>query len=132
MNRKIDIRIITPDMHPVKSPVLLVRLREGDWDRAYQLRLRGTAPQEVAKDIQHAVQKLLSRHEVSSVVHGHWEYWEGWRGNHDRRIAGATCSVCGYEHPTVYGVEDPKKSLSPLCPVCGAVMDERKKEDTLE
>ena len=34
-----------------------------------------------------------------------------------------------YEHPTVYDVEDPRKSLAPLCPVCGARMDERKKED---
>ncbi|MDY5509495.1 hypothetical protein [Dysosmobacter sp.] len=63
-----------------------------------------------------------------AVLHGHWEYWEGWRGNHDRRIDGATCSVCGYEHPTVYDVEDPRKSLAPLCPVCGTRMDERKKE----
>ena len=30
-----------------------------------------------------------------------WEYWSGWVGNHDQRIEDATCSNCGYVHPTV-------------------------------
>lgn len=45
-----------------------------------------------------------------------WKTWGGWSGNHDQRIEGATCTKCGYEHPTVYRT---LKALSPYCPRCG-------------
>lgn len=51
----------------------------------------------------------------------YWEVWAGWVGNHDRRIDGATCSNCGFKHPTVYG----REALSQLyktCPQCGKKM----------
>lgn len=48
-----------------------------------------------------------------------WKYWEGWEGNCDQRIENATCSNCGYVHPTVKG--SPEK-LSDFCGGCGRRM----------
>lgn len=64
--------------------------------------------------------------------HAHWEYWSGWAGNHDQRIEDATCSNCGYKHPTVrLDYVDGKfikgyvpDKLAKECPNCGAKMDE--------
>lgn len=67
------------------------------------------------------VEKWLKKEkpENVSVVNAKWEYWAGWRSNHDHRIEGATCSLCGYEHPhTVYS----PKSLPDTCPACNSVM----------
>jgi ribosomal protein S27AE len=67
-----------------------------------------------------------------------WEFWEGWIGNHDRRIEDATCSNCGYVHPTVRRTlignkfksgetpQDILDKLSDTCPRCGAKMVGRK------
>ena len=59
-----------------------------------------------------------------------WQFWEGWISNHDKRIEDATCSACGYKHPTVrrtYGSnETPQDVLDKLgnfCPNCGKPMD---------
>lgn len=49
----------------------------------------------------------------------HWKIWPGWEGNHDKRIEGATCSSCGYVHPTVRGSTD---KLSDYCESCGSCM----------
>ena len=60
---------------------------------------------------------------------GKWVDWEGWRGNHDMRIEDATCSECGYKHPTVRfekGDTSTKSVLNKLadkCPKCGLNMD---------
>ena len=48
-----------------------------------------------------------------------WLYWPGWEGNHDRRIEGAKCSYCGWEHPTVYGSTD---KLGKICYSCHSRM----------
>lgn len=63
--------------------------------------------------------------QADTELYGHWIYWDGWCGNHDRRIDDATCSVCGYKHPTVRATKeewDTPKFLSDLCPGCGAKM----------
>lgn len=62
--------------------------------------------------------------------HAHWDYWSGWAGNHDQRIEDATCSNCGYKHPTVrLDYVDGKfikgyvpDKLAKECPKCGAKM----------
>jgi hypothetical protein len=69
--------------------------------------------------------------QFEDVKHGHWEYWDGWSGNHDKRIEDATCSICGYKHHTVRlhpGEKDyvPDK-LAKECPGCKAIMDGDKK-----
>jgi hypothetical protein len=63
-----------------------------------------------------------------------WEFWSGWVGNHDRRIEDATCSNCGYVHPTIRReivnnkfkpnetTQDILNKLSDTCPGCGAKM----------
>ncbi len=61
-------------------------------------------------------------------THGKWEYWDGWVGNHDQRIDDATCSECGYKHPTVRWEKGDKPKSTPdklfnFCPQCGAKMD---------
>lgn len=61
--------------------------------------------------------------DVAEVKHGKWVYWPGWVGNHDKRIDGATCSICGFKHPTVLHVRTPKESLYKNCPECRAKMD---------
>lgn len=63
--------------------------------------------------------------DVVEVVHAQWNYWDGWIGCHDQRIEGATCSNCGYEHPTVKGSPE---LLSNYCGGCGAKMDGKKVE----
>lgn len=47
-----------------------------------------------------------------------WEIWSRWRGNHDHRIDRPRCSHCGYEHKTVYRLEDLPKN----CPCCKSEM----------
>ncbi len=78
-----------------------------------------------------AVMKLASDNDVKTAK---WEFWEGWIGNHDMRIEDATCSNCGYMHPTVRrefvngkfnGSETPQhvlNKLSDFCPSCRARM----------
>ena len=61
--------------------------------------------------------------DVVPVKHGKWIYWPGWVGNHDKRIDDATCSICGFKHPTVLNVKTPKDCLYKYCPECGAKMD---------
>lgn len=52
-----------------------------------------------------------------------WKYWEGWCGNHDKRIEDATCSKCGYKHPTIrFGSPD---LLQDYCPSCKSRMKKR-------
>ena len=58
-----------------------------------------------------------------------WLFWEGWVSNHDMRIDDATCSSCGYKHPTVrripYSTEmeqDVLDKLGNFCPNCGKRM----------
>lgn len=48
-----------------------------------------------------------------------WIYWDGWCGNHDKRIDDAVCSKCGYKHPIVKGSP---QFLSNYCPNCGSKM----------
>jgi len=58
------------------------------------------------------------RHHIPSY-RAYWKVWEGWMGNHDRRIEDATCSKCGYRHKTVYGS---LSKLSTECPACKSKM----------
>ena len=52
-----------------------------------------------------------------------WKYWSGWSGNHDKRIDDATCSKCGYKHPTIrFGTPD---LLQDYCPSCKSRMKKR-------
>lgn len=67
--------------------------------------------------------------QVKPIDCGKWEFWEGSIGNHDMRIEGATCSECGYVHPTVrrtFGsresFEDVVEKLEVVCPRCNASM----------
>lgn len=55
----------------------------------------------------------------------YWEYWAGWRSNHDRRIDDATCSNCGFKHPTVRGYGEVSDQLYKICPMCGKRMGRR-------
>ena len=66
---------------------------------------------------------------------GRWEFWPGWIGNHDKRIEDATCSRCGYVHPTVRRelvngrvksdetAQDILNKLATICPGCGRDME---------
>ena len=62
---------------------------------------------------------------VTSTVEwdAEWKYWEGWIGNHDKRIEDATCSNCGYKHPTIrFGSPD---LLQDYCPSCKSKMKKK-------
>lgn len=52
-----------------------------------------------------------------------WEYWDGWMSNHDKRIDDATCSKCGYKHPTIKFVNP--DWLSDYCPNCRSKMKKK-------
>lgn len=70
-----------------------------------------------------AIREKLEREKPRQAA---WLYWDGWCGNHDRRIDDATCSGCGYKHPTVRATKtewDTPKFLSDTCPGCGAKME---------
>lgn len=71
--------------------------------------------------------------DIEEKPQAYWEYWGGWRGNHDKRIDDAKCSSCGFEHPTVRGGNAPNQ-LYKICPMCGKRMGHRggfKKYDNL-
>lgn len=60
----------------------------------------------------------------SNKPQAYWKYWGGWGGNHDKRIDDATCSNCGFKHPTVRGYDAPNQ-LHKICPGCGLRMGHR-------
>ena len=55
----------------------------------------------------------------TNEIEAAWQYWDGWCGNHDKRIDDATCSKCGYKHPIVRGTPE---LLADYCAGCGAKM----------
>ena len=124
MKRMISIRIID-DNRVVRRPVVMVRLKEGALDHAFQVNLRGSKPDEVARDIQHAVQKLLDDHVMpQETAISHWEKREIWvhgpNGNPESVVGTEyRCHKCG---KVVYQKE-------PHCPACGAIMREPREED---
>ena len=72
----------------------------------------------VEKIIQQAkAEPRLSSLEIHNTAR--WDYWDGWCGNHDQRIEDATCSKCGYKHPTVRGTPE---LLADYCPSCHSKM----------
>lgn len=64
---------------------------------------------------------------IEEKPQAYWEYWAGWVGNHDKRIDDATCSKCGFKHPTVRGYDAPDQ-LYKFCPSCGRRMGKRESE----
>lgn len=66
----------------------------------------------------------LHEDDIEEKPQAYWEYWGGWRGNHDKRIDGATCTNCGFQHPTVRGENAPDQ-LYKICPRCGLRMGHR-------
>lgn len=78
------------------------------------------------KEWEENIQNKMNK--IDNVKHARWIYWVGWIGNHDQRIEGATCSECGYKHPTVRLEKGDKYSSTPnklanICPCCKAIMD---------
>lgn len=124
MKRTISIRIID-DTRVVRRPVVMARLKEGALDHAYQVTLRGTSPDDVARDIQYAVQKLLDGHVMpQETAISHWEKREIWvhgpNGNPESMVGTEyKCHRCG---KIVYLEE-------PHCPACGAIMHGPGEED---
>ena len=81
----------------------------------------------VCKEIEKAVKedflKLCEETEQAGAYEAEWQYWSGWSGNHDKRIEDATCSKCGYMHPTIrFGSPD---LLQDYCPSCKSRMKKR-------
>lgn len=71
----------------------------------------------IRKDIDSTVAEQT---EQAEEYEAEWRYWSGWSGNHDKRIDDATCSNCGYKHPTIrYGSPD---LLQDYCPSCKSKM----------
>lgn len=59
--------------------------------------------------------------DTDASTKAHWFYWGGLVGNHDGRIEGATCTKCGFKHPTVIG-KNAADNLYKFCPECGSKM----------
>lgn len=57
--------------------------------------------------------------EPPSTGEAKWRIWAGWQSNHDQRIDNATCTSCGFIHPTVFRN---KNLLNKTCPQCGKRM----------
>lgn len=66
---------------------------------------------------------LILHHKTETIIpkeyEAEWEYWDGWSGNHDKRIEDATCSRCGYKHFIVKGSPN---LLQDYCPCCKSRM----------
>jgi hypothetical protein len=67
---------------------------------------------------------LILRHKSETIIpkeecEAEWKYWDGWSGNHDKRIEDATCSKCGYKHSAVKGSPN---LLQDYCPCCKSKM----------
>lgn len=107
MNRKIYIRVITPDMQPLENSILQVRLKEGNWDHAYTPKLSSTKPQDVAHDIQNAVQILLDSHKI--------ELSEYERKTADRTLYILALSTFGPEAQTLMMFEEMAELQKELC-----------------
>lgn len=60
------------------------------------------------------VEEIAKRFQIAK-----WMIWREWQNNHDQRIRGATCSTCGYRHPTV---DRDFRLLNKYCPDCGSKM----------
>lgn len=66
---------------------------------------------------------MVEQTEQTEEYDAEWKYWDGWCGNHDKRIDDATCSKCGYEHPTIrFGSPD---LLQDYCPSCKSKMKKK-------
>lgn len=83
---------------------------------------------ETAGIIDTALREYQTKYEDPTAC-GEWEFWEGWVSNHDMRIDDATCSNCGYKHPTIRRTPwsdetalDVVNKLSNFCANCGARM----------
>lgn len=107
MKRNIYVKITTPDMHPLEDSVLQVRLKEGSWDHAYPMHIRGTDPKEVAADIQYAIQKLLDSHKI--------EYAEQEINSKDRLIYRLALDTYGAEAQTIMVFEEMAELQKELC-----------------
>lgn len=71
------------------------------------------------------IEAQISSNEITEdKPQAYWEYWAGWCGNHDKRIDDATCSNCGFKHPTVRGYNAPEQ-LYEVCPKCGRHMGKK-------
>lgn len=70
------------------------------------------------------IRVVISEEKIEQKPQAYWKYWGGWGGNHDKRIDDATCSNCGFKHPTVRGYDAPNQ-LHKICPRCGLRMGHR-------
>lgn len=67
----------------------------------------------------------IGEEKIEEKPQAYWEYWAGWCSNHDRCIDDATCSNCGFKHPTVRGYGEVPNQLYKICPMCGKRMGRR-------
>ena len=106
-DRQIFIRVYGTELGPRETPVLVVRLKVGSQDHAYQQTLSVTTSQEIANAVERAAQILLDAHnDVAPVVHGRWV---------PDKNGGIRCSACE-KRPMLLVKTN-------FCPRCGAKMD---------
>lgn len=101
------------------TPVIPIRNKS---DFKYQIKTTGDLFSGNADEMEKMLNEILSRI-TNETYDAEWIYWDGWNGNHDRRIDDATCSKCGWRHPVVQG--SPEK-LSDFCAGCGSKMKKNK------
>lgn len=84
---------------------------------------------EIEVDLKEWKEEIQNKiNQISNVKYGRWIYWDGWKGNSGQRIDDATCSECGYKHPTVWRNQGEEYNSTPdkladICPSCKAIMN---------
>ena len=74
----------------------------GDYADHHYIRNYNVYVEEIETELKEWKEEIQNKiNQVNNIKYGRWIYWDGWKGNHDQRIDDATCSECGYEHPTV-------------------------------
>ena len=78
-------------------------------------------------DVWEMINRFPKEEYDDKTEYGHWIYWDGWIGNSSQRIDDATCSECGYKHPTVCWTNGDRHNSTPdkladICPNCKTTM----------
>ena len=98
------------------------------WDH-HNIRNYNAYVKEIETELKEWKENIQNKiNKVDNVKHGHWIYWDGWKGNSSQRIDDATCSECGYKHPTVWRNQGEEYNSTPdkladYCPSCKAIMN---------
>ena len=118
MDKEFVVRVKTPDIWPLKKPVLAIRLKCGNVDLACEQELVSVEPMGFAGAAEFALNHLLAAEAIAPVVHGKFIELNI---DDEMKPSEFQCSVCG--HTEELFMITPEELEWKYCPHCGAKMD---------